>query len=281
MNEKGFFVLIGGAEDKRRDMIVLKRTVDLNNAGNIVIIPTASSYPSSLARKYYYAFKDLGINDINIFDIRNRHEADKHEYLEKINYADLIFFTGGNQVKLVDTIKHTELFRKIVKQNLKGATIAGTSAGAAAASDPLIYDGDDNGLVKGSVKYSEGFGFIKNITIDTHFDTRRRLLRLTQYLLSGRSHRGIGLGEDTAIIINPFHQFEVIGKGVVTIVNTKKVTYSNYNQLKDYEHVSANGINVGFLQSGTVFNMRYWSVNVEESSKSIYFYAESEFSRLN
>ncbi len=280
MQHKGYLVLIGGAEDKTREMRILRRTLEINYAKNIVVIPSASGYPADTGKKYYHVFRDLGADNVKIFDIRGKHEADSSEYLKQINYADLIFFTGGDQVKLADTLLGTKLLRKIKRLFKDGITIAGTSAGAAAAGNLMIFDGDRKGFRKGMVKYSEGFEFIKNITIDTHFNKRERLLRLTDFLISGNSSRGIGLGEDTAIIINPFKQFEVIGSGIVTLLDSRRHTYSNYETALNNERLNTNGLNIGFLQDGAVFNMQHWSVNKEATEKEIYS-SNYNYSRSN
>ncbi len=273
----GNLVLIGGAEERNGKMPVLRRVMELNRARTVVVIPTASSYPVGLGDDYYYAFRDMGADNVYVFDIRSVAEAGKKEYLEKITHADVIFFTGGDQVKLVEIIKPTRLFAKIKKQWMAGATIAGTSAGAAAASNPLIYDGDEDGFTKGVVKFGEGFGFVKNITIDTHFTERNRIYRLSQFLLSGKSHRGIGIGENTAVIIAPDHTMEVIGSGMVTVINTKRATFSNYEYVDNYRPLTANGINTGFLHSGTFFNLQYWKVT-DHVANARHDYAEMSYS---
>ena len=259
-DKKGYLVLIGGAEDRKTDKVVLRKVVELNNAKTAVIIPSASEYPKGLAEDYVRAFKDLGVEKFFTFDIRNKSEADKIEYLEQIMQADLIFFTGGDQFKLVNVFLDTFLFEKIKERFSKGATIAGTSAGAAAACDPIIFDGDDRGLRKSAIHHSRGFGFIKNTTIDTHFVNRGRLGRLTQFLCSGLSTRGIGLGEDTAIVVNPDDVFEVIGSEMVTVVNTSETSYSNYNKINDNDPIVINDIRVGFLQPGSIFDLKKWKV---------------------
>jgi len=260
MQKKGYLVLIGGAEDRSREKIILKETVRLNNARKVVVIPTASSYPSDLGNNYYYAFRDLGVDIIEVVDVRTRSDADRNEYLKKLTDTDMVFFTGGDQVKLVDILSDTKLHRKISRLYKSGVTIAGTSAGAAAASDPLIYSGDDKGLFKGEVRHDKGFGFLKNITVDTHFSARIRLQRLTQFLLSGYNLRGIGIDEDTAIIVNSDNEFEVIGSGAVTVVNTRWVSFSDYNEVRNNNPFSVNGVHVGFLQPGTIFNTQYWKI---------------------
>lgn len=259
-SKKGFLVLIGGAEDKKNEKIILRKVVDLNKAKSAVIIPTASSYPMGLAEDYVYAFRDINVENISILDIRDKKDTERSEYIEKVATADLIFFTGGDQYKLVSVFNDTQMLRQIWERFNEGATIAGTSAGAAAACDPIIFDGDSAGMNKGTIHFCKGFGFIKGITIDTHFVNRGRLGRLTQFLSSGKSTKGIGLGENTSIIISPDNTFEVLGSEMVTIVNTENVTFSNYNEITENAPIVINDIRVGFLQSGCVFDINTWKV---------------------
>jgi len=259
-NQRGYLVLIGGAEDRKGEKVVLQKLVNLNKAKNIAVIPTATSYPKACGEDYYYAFKDIGVETINVLDIREKQEADKPEYLEMIKQADIIFFTGGDQVKLVNVLINTQLFTLITERFYSGTTIAGTSAGAAAASNPMLYDGDTQGLIKGAVNAGEGFGFLKNITIDTHFVARGRIGRLTQFLISKNVQKGIGLGENTAICINANNVFEVVGTGIVSLVDISEISYSNYNIINNSDRISINGVKAGFLQAGCIFDINKWEV---------------------
>lgn len=260
MTKRGYLVLIGGAEDRNDRREVLRSTYEINRPKYVTVIPTASSYPRDLGNSYYDVFRYLGADDVYILDVRDERDADRKENFEWISKSDMIFFTGGDQVKLARIFLGTRLFSKIKRRFQNGATLAGTSAGAAVMSNPLIYDGDELGLEKGTIRYDEGFGFISNITIDTHFLARERIPRLTQFLLSGRSHRGIGIDEDTAAIISPDRELRVCGSGAVTVLNTKRVTYSNYNSIRKYDKIVTNGVNLGFLQHGSRFNLQYWKV---------------------
>jgi cyanophycinase len=268
-NKKGFLVLIGGAEDKKNEKTILKKIVGLNNANNAIIIPTASCYPKGIAEDYFYAFSALGVKNVSILDIREKHEAELTEYFEKIEQADMIFFTGGDQFRLANILNETVLLQKIKERHLKGATIAGTSAGAAVACDPIIYDGDNLSLCKGTIHHSKGFGFINNITIDTHFVNRGRLGRLTQFLCSGYHTKGIGIGEDTAIFIDQNDIFEVVGSEMITVVNTADVSYSNYNQIHENDKIVIQDIRIGFLQSGSTFDTKEWKIISSNETKSM------------
>lgn len=258
---KGNLVLIGGAEDRNKEKAVLENLVGLNNAQRVVVIPTATLYPGECGEDYYYAFKDLGLKQIDILDIRDRHDAAEKENFKIIQNANLVFFTGGDQVRLTQILLDTPLIDLIKDHFLNHKlTIAGTSAGAAAAANPMTFDGDNNGLVKGSVKHSKGFGFIENITIDTHFVARGRLGRMTQFLCNGYTQRGIGIDENTSVTVLADDTFYVSGSGIVTVVSTENIHSSNFNQIRENEKISIDGIQLGFLQHGTSFDLKSWRI---------------------
>ena len=266
--KKGYLFLIGGAEDRKGDKQVLQHLVNSTRPATIVIIPTASGYPLDVYRDYADAFRDLGVQDVECLDIRYRDETDRIENIEVIDKADLIYFGGGDQVKLVDVINGTRLFDRMRARFESGEMhIAGTSAGAAAAGNPILYKGDRRGFKKGSIKFSEGFGFVDGVAIDTHFSARKRLSRLCQLLVSGHCRKGIGLDEDTGIMIDANLHLTVIGRGMVTIVNSTHVSGSNYRAISNGEKLRFNNMHVGFLPAGTRFSIRKWSI-LSRSSRS-------------
>lgn len=268
--KRSYLILIGGGEDRRDDKKVLKSIVKKVKAKSILVIPSASSYPRDVYDTYYYAFKDLGVKEIEMLDIRYSDEADKDENFEKLAKADLLFFGGGDQVKLVEVLDSTNLLGEIKKRFYSGTLhIAGTSAGAAAAANPMLYDGDYRGFQKNSINSSSGFGFINDIAIDTHFLNRERIPRLLQFVLAGQSLRGMGIDEDTAVIISPDLRMEVVGTGMVTILNVNKITYSNYSYIEEGDNYSTNNVRLGFLAPGTVFSIKRWSVLRSKKEKKI------------
>lgn len=256
--KKGYIVLIGGAEDKKNSKDVLSQLVKINQAGNIVVIPTASGYPRESFEDYRRAFNDIGVMDVHMLDIRYRDHTKNPAHISLIEKADIIFFTGGDQEKLVKIIGDTLLIEKIREQHAKGVTIAGSSAGASAIGNPMIAGGNGKrGFHKGNVRVKPGFGFLDQMVIDTHFMERSRIPRLTQALSGGLSAEiGIGLSEDTAVFIGPEEQFMVIGSQVVTVLNNDKMAYSNYTNVGSYEHVAVDGIRLSFLTSGMVFDLK-------------------------
>ena len=259
--KRGYLFLIGGAEDRKKDKHVLKHLVEQIRPVNILIIPTASAYPLDVYRSYSDAFRDLGVDKVDYLDIRYRDEADREDSLETVDQTDLIFFGGGDQVKLVDVLRDTQIFNRICARFEAGDLhIAGTSAGAAAAGNPILYNGDRRGYKKGSIKFSEGFGLIDGVAIDTHFSARRRFGRLCQLLISGHCRKGIGLDEDTGIMIGPNLHFKVIGSGMVTIANSVHATGSNYHAVAKGDMLRFNNMHVGCLPAGTLFSLKKWAI---------------------
>ena len=259
--KRGYLYLIGGAEDRKGDRRILKHLIDQTQPANIIIIPTASRYPRDIDRCYTDTFGSLGVKNIRCLDIRFLDEANRDENLEAIEKADLVYFGGGDQFKLVDTLKRTRFFERMKNRFESGALhIAGTSAGASAAGNPIFYDGDRRGFEKGSIRFSEGFGFLEGVAVDTHFSARNRLPRLCQFLLSGECDKGIGLDEDTGIVVYPNLNCEVIGSGMVTVANSARVTGSNYATVADGESLRFNDMRIGFLPAGTTFSLKKWSI---------------------
>jgi len=251
----GALVLIGGNEDKKNDLAVLDYLIAINQARDVAVIPTASSRPRELADKYRRAFNRLGANKVRILDIRCPQEADRQEHHDAIRAAQLVFFTGGDQVKLVNTLRKTRLLERIRKAFRRGATVAGTSAGAAAAGDMMLYAGDRKGSYKGAVEMSTGFGFIHGLVVDTHFHERHRLDRLIQVLLRLQAATGIGLGEDTAVVISAGTRLQVIGSRMVSLVDARHVRYSNISAIEPGQRIVYDGIRVTRLQEGFGFDL--------------------------
>lgn len=257
----GLLFLIGGAEDRQGDKQVLRQLVDRTRARRIVIVPTASAYPKDASCDFTEAFTDLDVADVACLDIRYRDEADRDGHLDLLKRADVVFFSGGDQVKLVNTLKQTRFIDLIrARFNAGKLHVAGTSAGATAAGNPMIYYGNRNGLKKGTVKHADGFGFIDGVAIDTHFSARKRLSRLSQFLISGNCPKGIGLDEDTGIVIDAQRRFDVVGSGVVTVLDGAAVTDSNFHRVQKGDPLRFANMRLGVLPAGSRFSIREWAV---------------------
>jgi cyanophycinase len=235
--------------------------VKKTKAQSIAIIPSASFYPIEAFETYKGAFRDLNVPNIDLVDIREQREADEDKYLEIARRSDLIFFSGGDQVKLARTLRGTKLL-ELIKDRFfkKELSIAGSSAGAAAASEKMLYDGDDKGFFKGGINSCRGLGFLSDLAIDTHFTQRNRIPRLVQHVTAGLSKRGIGISEDTGVIISSSKRMEVIGNGIVTIICGDKIRYSNYRDILNDELFSVTGLQISFLTSGHKISLKTWKI---------------------
>jgi cyanophycinase len=254
-NTHGNLYLIGGHEDKSGEMKVLRFILQDAGVKQVTLIPTASSVPRDLSADYERAFRDLELEQLDVLDIRTSEEANRDEYLEVIYNSELVFFTGGDQVHLLERLGNTKLFTAIRNKWLQGMPIAGTSAGAAAMSKDMIYDGDGIGLLKGTVCHMQGFGFLPEFVVDTHFDVRSRLPRISQALAAGYAAAGIGLSEDTGLLISPDHKAQVFGQGYVALINKAEGFDTNYQQVAENAPWSAYNLNFSMLYAGDTVDM--------------------------
>ncbi|MFA7273662.1 MAG: cyanophycinase [Crocinitomicaceae bacterium] len=223
----------------------------------IEVITTASSIPHEVGESYQHAFTKIGCTNVGYLHIRDREDALKPEYIERIAKAKGVMFTGGNQYRLTTIFGGTDIL-SILKDGYenKGLIIAGTSAGAMAMSQTMIYQGSSTkALLKGEVKITTGFGFLPNVIIDSHFIARGRFGRLTQAVASNPSCIGIGLGEDTGILVSDGDNFEVIGSGLVLIFDGHEIKHNNISDLPEGTPISIEHMIVHALAKGDKYQI--------------------------
>jgi len=218
----GHLIVIGGAEDKIRDRVILSRFVALagGSQARIAVIATASSFAVEVGERYRQVFTDLGAAHVDPILAQARSVANDETFARLVERATGIFLTGGNQLRLSSTIGGTRLSRAIEERHHAGAVVAGTSAGASALSTHMIAFGASGLTPKQRMaQISAGLGLLPGVIIDQHFQQRNRLGRLLALVAQNPSLLGIGIDEDTAGVVTPDHVFEVIGRGSVTIVD--------------------------------------------------------------
>lgn len=273
---KGKLISIGGAEDKGTDLEqgfvqrnrlnffelgILKRIVDEvgGTEKRIEVITTASSIPEEVGENYLTAFGKIGCKNIGIIDIRNRQDALKEEFINRIKACDGIMFSGGDQLRLTSIFGGTDIYQILHDRLLNESRfiIAGTSAGAMAMSNTMIYQGkSDLAHLKGEVKITTGLAFVANVIIDSHFDKRGRFNRLAQAVASNPQCTGIGLGEDTGVVITENNQLEVVGSGAVVIVDGKDIRHSNITDISEGSPISIEGLKVNILVKGNAYLLK-------------------------
>lgn len=247
---KGTLIALGGGFDD--DLIKLIRSEICPLHSNIEVIATAATEPQESGLAYKEAFEELGCNKVEFMLIDENHAADQPEYISRIQQADVIFFTGGDQVRLNKFLNGTQLLEIMRRRyHQEPIIIAGTSAGAAIMSDRMIYDGYGHySLIKGEMKTTIGFGFVSHLYIDTHFVERGRFGRLAHAVAHDPAYVGVGLSEETGIIIKEGDKIEVFGTGVVTIIDASKIRFSNTRQVSENEPIAVENLVMHMLVEG-------------------------------
>jgi cyanophycinase len=256
---KGLIAAVGGNEDKEHDLFVLRRIVDLvkHHSIHIEVITTASEEPEKMGKMYQRAFNKLSNTNVHLMNIRTREQAEDEHYIQRLKQSHIIFFTGGDQLRITSTLGGTVFLKTLLKKYyMNECIVAGTSAGATAMSQTMIYDGESSeALVKGSVKVTAGIGLIQNVVIDSHFIKRGRFSRLMEIITSNPGHIGIGLGEDTGIIIRKGYLVEAIGNGLVVIFDGKRIRYSNISMIESGEAIAVENVHVHTLVNGYGYDL--------------------------
>lgn len=273
---KGKLIAIGGAEDKGTDLEtgkiqrnnlnffelgILSRIVD--EAGGplcrIEVITTASMIPYEVGDNYLNAFGKIGCTNIGVMHIRNRADTGDEDYLQRMRNCHVVMFSGGNQLRLTSNFGGTELFQIILDRykHEPDFIIAGTSAGAMAMSNTMIYEGNaTRAHLKGEVKITTGLGFLKDVIFDSHFEKRGRFGRLAQAVATNPSCIGIGLGEDTAMLITDNNKMEAIGSGLVMIIDGHDIRHSNIADIPYGNPISIENLKVHFCEHGNGYLLK-------------------------
>ncbi len=219
---EGTVIVIGGAEDRIRDRVILQRFVALAGGprATIALISSASAFGVEAAERYRQVFTELGARHVHPIHATSRAEANDESAVAAVNEAGGIFLTGGNQLKLASIIGGTRLAEAILKRFREGAVVAGTSAGASAMSSHMIAFGTSGATPKQRMaQIAAGLGVLPGVIVDQHFQQRNRLGRLLSLVAQNPSLLGLGVDEDTAGVVGPDHVMEVIGRGSVTVVD--------------------------------------------------------------
>ncbi len=269
----GTLISVGGAEDKgteaepnftpKNDLAffetgILKRIIDEMKGVDsyIEVITTASAIPEEVGELYISAFGKLGCHNIGVIHIKNRDDAHSAEYEDRVRKADGVMFTGGNQLRLTMILGGTDFLKIIMDRYMgdEGFVVAGTSAGAMAMSNTMIYQGSSQGaLLKGEVKITTGLGFMRDVIFDSHFVTRGRFGRLAQAVASNPGCIGVGLGEDTGVVVKRGNQMEAIGSGLILIFDGHQIKHSNLADLEEGEPISIENLIVHVMAKGNFY----------------------------
>jgi cyanophycinase len=277
MKAKGTLIPIGGNEDKGVETAdhykleyieegILARVVKESGGpkARIVIIPTASNYPVEVGENYLRAFGKLGCTNLHVLDIRKKKQAEEAENIEMVRSAHCIMFSGGNQSKITKIIGRSTLHDLLLKKyTYENFVIAGTSAGAMCMAEEMIAGGSSTeAFFKGTVRMSDGMGFVPNLIIDSHFIRRGRFGRLAEAVAKYPKLIGVGLAEDTGLVIKECKTFEVIGSGMVVLFDPRKLKHNNEEILEEGTPMSLVNLKTHVLANGDRFNLKEKKVKV-------------------
>lgn len=266
---KGILIPVGGNEDKGTDEsdhtdlefisegILYHVVQECGGVDNlIVIIPTASSIPVEVGENYLAAFTKLGCTNLKVLDIRSKKDAESEESLEFIKKANGVMFSGGDQSKISKKIGGTK-FHAILKeryQKEEGFVIAGTSAGAMMMSEEMIAGGSAaESFLKGAVRMKTGLGLLPEVIFDTHFITRGRFGRVSEAVAQFPSLLGVGLAEDTGLIIRNGNEMKVIGSGMAIVFDGSEISHNNHKLLKEGTPLTLANLKVHILSNSDRF----------------------------
>jgi cyanophycinase len=254
--ERGFIFPIGGAEEKFRDPVILKRFVDIcGEDSTIAIIPTASQLEDT-GDRYVAIFQDLGVSNPISLPFNTRQDCQDEGMLKRLAEADGIFLTGGNQLRLSTTLGGTPVAQTIRRRNSEGTHVAGTSAGAGFMSEHMIAFGDEGYTPRANmVTLSPGLGLTNKVIVDQHFHQRERRGRLLTTISYNPFAVGVGLGEDTAAIIGPDDTLEVVGSGGVTIIDPSDIEFTSMDSAHRDDPVCIVGAKLHILVDGWKYDL--------------------------
>lgn len=254
----GHLLVIGGAEDKYNERRILKKFLELagGEKAEVLIVPVASDFPEFAADVYTQAFRNLGVAKPRVLRATSRQDIVDADVDSLLDGVKGIFMTGGDQMRLVSLLGGTKLadrIRSIVRSS--NIVLAGTSAGAAAMSTTMVVRGEPSSHpYKSAVRLSPGLGFLKNIIIDQHFTERGRISRLVTAVSYNPYNLGIGIDENTAIILDGKGLLEVFGQGSITIVDGSGITFNEIAEVGDNESFSVCGVQFHILRDGLSYN---------------------------
>ena len=255
--KRGTLVIIGGAEDRQGDCVVLREFIRCAGGmkARIAVMTAATGMPKEVGNDYIQIFGRLGAESVELVHTPNRQDSECEAAIDIIQQATGIFFTGGDQSRIVDFIKGSPLCDAIRKQHEAGVVVGGTSAGAAMMPDQMIVGGASvsNPSID-AVSMGPGMGFLPGIVIDQHFAQRGRLGRLLAALVLEPAVLGLGIDEDTAIVVNG-DEFQVVGRGAITVVDESTATHNNLEGLLKDEAIAVCGVKLHILPHGYRFNL--------------------------
>lgn len=254
----GHLLIIGGAEDKRNDRVILRRFVQLCGGAeaHILIVPIASDFPEVAGKVYEEIFTRMGAGQVRVLVGNNRGDMLAQKGNALLDGVTGVFLSGGDQMRLTTILGGTEFAVQLERRVRTGLVLGGSSAGAAAMSSSMIVRGEPSAQPQqDTIRLSPGLGVLRHLIVDQHFTQRARLSRLITAVCYNPHNLGVGIDEDTAVLIDKAGNLEVLGTGTVTIVDGSEVPYTNIAEVGTSAPLSVFGLRVHIMCAGFRYNI--------------------------
>lgn len=254
----GNLVIIGGAEDKKEKCEILKEVVKRSKESGkpLIVLTAATDYPEEVGGVYKNVFKKLNYTDIKIIHVKEREDANREDFCKEILNSGCVFFTGGDQLKITSLIGGTNMLESLKEAYRNGTLIVGTSAGASCVCSTMVVSGmDDNSPRKCTIKMAPGLDIMRGVLIDQHFAQRGRIGRLLSAIAQNPEMLGIGIDENTAIVLEESSILSVIGSGAVTIADGRGLSHTNVSELAPDESLALMDVKLHILPNGYKYDI--------------------------
>ncbi|MGI6119930.1 MAG: cyanophycinase [Desulfosporosinus sp.] len=255
---KGKLLIIGGAEDKKGERKILKLFVQESGGreSRITVMTAATEYPRQVGVEYDALFLELGAREVQILDVSDRTQANAQGITKQFEQSTGVFFTGGDQLRITGLLGGTLLGQKLQQLYEQGIIIAGTSAGASVMSDTMIVEGEAGTARKDTIMMAPGLGLLRSVVIDQHFAQRGRIGRLLSAISQNPYVLGLGIDEDTAVLVQSDALFSVVGSNTVTVLDASPSIITNVSEMAPGQALVLSPITMHVLSHGYGFDLK-------------------------
>lgn len=256
--DQGTLLIIGGNEDKTGDCRILRKFVSLSGArsARVAVLTTATELPAEVGAEYKMLFELLGAETVDVVHIADRSQAADRQLAARLAEYTGLFFTGGDQLRLTSLLGGSAVDRALKENFRRGGVVAGTSAGASVMSRTMIVGGDSSETPKkATITLAEGMGFLDQVVIDQHFAQRGRINRLLGVVAQNPNVIGVGVDEDTALLVNG-GVCRVVGSQTVTVLDGRCVVHSNISESSRFDPLALTDVTLHILPEGFGYDLR-------------------------
>jgi cyanophycinase len=256
---RGDVIVIGGNERKQDedDSEILRVVAERAGArGRVLVVTVATELPDEVGQVYRSVFKKLGVRTVEVLDVRQREQAFDPALAERVEGAAVLFFTGGDQLRITSQLGGTPLGDALLRRHDQGMTIVGTSAGAAVMAETMLVGGPGNESRLGGLALAPGLGLVPGVIIDSHFAQRGRFGRLLGAVAQNPHNLGLGIDEDTAFIVENDQRFRVVGSGAVYVIDGTGNSYTSLSDLRSDGVPTIHDVRLHLLGAGDLFDLR-------------------------